>query len=129
MSSELSRRVWNSAPPPQRPFRVCDHKRTVRKGLTAASLQELLDKVLETLLLRGVLTLVLEEDGTAVDSEDFFQLLEDDTCLMVLEQGQSWSPKVRAPQWGCLGLHSFLVLPGFFPGLPLTCGGTGSGEL
>nr|BAE43153.1 unnamed protein product [Mus musculus] len=93
VSSELSRRVWNSAPPPQRPIRVCDHKRTVRKGLTAASLQELLDKVLETLLLRGVLTPVLEEDGTAVDSEDFFQLLEDDTCLMVLEQGQSWSPK------------------------------------
>lgn len=45
MSSELSRRVWNSAPPPQRPFRVCDHKRTVRKGLTAATRQELLDKV------------------------------------------------------------------------------------
>lgn len=79
---------------------ICDHKRTVRKGLTAASLQELLDKVLETLLLRGVLTLVLEEDGTAVDSEDFFQLLEDDTCLMVLEQGQSWSPKSGMLSYG-----------------------------
>lgn len=67
-----------------------------------------------------MLTLVLEEDGTAVDTEDFFQLLEDDTCLMVLEQGQSWSPKVRGPQGGCLGLHSFLVLPGFFPHLSLT---------
>ncbi|XP_045425756.1 cell death activator CIDE-B isoform X2 [Lemur catta] len=85
-------RVWTSAPPPQRPFRVCDHKRTIRKGLTAATRQELLDKALETLLLSGVLTLVLEEDGTAVESEDFFQLLEDDTCLMVLECGQSWSP-------------------------------------
>ncbi|XP_023599450.1 cell death activator CIDE-B isoform X2 [Myotis lucifugus] len=84
-------RVWTSPPPPQRPFRVCDHKRTVRKGLTAATRQELLDKALETLLLSGVLTLVLEEDGTAVESEDFFQLLEDDTCLMVLESGQSWS--------------------------------------
>ncbi|XP_004647544.1 cell death activator CIDE-B [Octodon degus] len=91
ISSEFGRRVWTSAPPPQRPFRVCDHKRTVRKGLTAATRQELLDKALETLLLSGVLTLVLEEDGTAVESEDFFQLLEDDTCLMVLEPGQSWS--------------------------------------
>lgn len=45
MGSEIGRRVWNSAPPPQRPFRVCDHKRTVRKGLTAATRQELLDKV------------------------------------------------------------------------------------
>ncbi|KAM5177070.1 lipid transferase CIDEB isoform 2-T2 [Callospermophilus lateralis] len=44
MSSELGRRVWTSAPPPQRPFRVCDHKRTIRKGLTAATRQELLDK-------------------------------------------------------------------------------------
>ncbi|XP_042542278.1 cell death activator CIDE-B [Dipodomys spectabilis] len=91
ISSELGRRVWTSAPPPQRPFRVCDHKRTIRKGLTAATYGELLDKAQEMLLLHGVLTLVLEEDGTAVESEDFFQMLEDDTCLMVLEQGQSWS--------------------------------------
>ncbi|EDM14278.1 cell death-inducing DNA fragmentation factor, alpha subunit-like effector B (predicted), isoform CRA_a [Rattus norvegicus] len=84
MSSELSRRVWNSAPPPQRPFRVCDHKRTVRKGLTAATRQELLDK----------------EDGTAVETEDFFELLEDDTCLMALEQGQSWSPKSGMLSYG-----------------------------
>ncbi|XP_027428402.1 cell death activator CIDE-B [Zalophus californianus] len=92
MSSEIGRKVWTSAPPPQRPFRVCDHKRSTRKGLTAATRQELLDKALEALLLRGMLTLVLEEDGTAVESEDFFQLLEDDTCLMVLECGQNWSP-------------------------------------
>lgn len=70
-----------------------------------------------------MLTIVLEEDGTAVDSEDFFQLLEDDTCLMVLQQGQSWSPKVRGPQWGC-----FLVLPGFFPSLSLTLGAEALGS-
>uniref|UniRef100_A0A8C0L317 CIDE-N domain-containing protein n=1 Tax=Canis lupus dingo TaxID=286419 RepID=A0A8C0L317_CANLU len=74
MSSEFGRKVWTSPPPPQRPFR------------------ELLDKATEALLLSGMLTLVLEEDGTAVESEDCFQLLEDDTCLMVLECGQSWSP-------------------------------------
>lgn len=68
-------------------------------------------QALETLLLSGVLTLVLEEDGTAVESEDFFRMLEDDTCLMVLGQGQSWSPKVRGPWRGCLGLQPFLVLP------------------
>eukprot|EP00069_Balaena_mysticetus_P003848 bmy_16961T0 len=95
MSSDLGRKVWTSAPPPRRPFRVCDHKRATRKGLTAATRRELLNKALETLMLSGVLTLVLEEDGTTVDSEDFFQLLEDDTCLMVLELGQSWSPSRR----------------------------------
>lgn len=82
-------------------------------------------QVLETLLLSGVLTLVLEEDGTAVDSEDFFQLLEDDTCLMVLEQGQSWSPRVRGPS-GCLGHQSSLVRPIFFPSLSLTLGALGN---
>ncbi|NP_001106158.1 cell death activator CIDE-B [Sus scrofa] len=93
MSSDLGRKVWTSTPPPQRPFRICDHKRTTRKGLTAATRQELLDKALGTLMLNGVLTLVLEEDGTMVESEDFFQLLEDDTCLMVLELGQKWRPR------------------------------------
>ncbi|XP_048218744.1 LOW QUALITY PROTEIN: cell death activator CIDE-B [Perognathus longimembris pacificus] len=44
ISSELGRRVWSSAPPPPRPFRVCDHKRALRKGLAAATRQELLDK-------------------------------------------------------------------------------------
>ncbi|XP_045018053.1 cell death activator CIDE-B isoform X3 [Bubalus bubalis] len=44
MSADLGRKVWTSAPPPQRPFRVCDNKRTTRKGLTAATRQELLDK-------------------------------------------------------------------------------------
>lgn len=92
VSSEVGRRVWTSAPPPQRPFRVCDHKRTTRKGLTAATYAELLDKASETLLLHSVLTLVLEEDGTSVESEDFFQMLEDDTCLMALEPGQRWHP-------------------------------------
>ncbi|XP_003474335.1 lipid transferase CIDEB [Cavia porcellus] len=99
VSSEFGRRVWSSAPP-QRPFRVCDHKRTIRKGLTAATRQELLDKALETLMLGGVLTLVLEEDGTAVESEDFFQLLEDDTCLMVLETGQSWTSRSGMLSYG-----------------------------
>lgn len=92
VSSEVGRRVWTPAPPPPRPFRVCDHKRTIRKGLTAATYQELLEKALETLRLRGEPTLVLEEDGTTVESEDFFQMLDDDTCLMALEPGQKWSP-------------------------------------
>lgn len=92
VSSEVGRRVWTPAPPPPRPFRVCDHKRTIRKGLTAATYQELLEKTLETLTLSREPSLVLEEDGTTVESEDFFQMLEDDTCLMALEPGQRWSP-------------------------------------
>ncbi|XP_028934103.1 cell death activator CIDE-B [Ornithorhynchus anatinus] len=95
VSSQLGRRVWSPAPPPRRPFRICDHKRATRKGLTAATRQELLDKATGALGLSGApaaATLVLEEDGTAVDGEDFFQLLEDDSSFMVLGPGQRWSP-------------------------------------
>lgn len=43
------------------------------------------------------LTLVLEEDGTEVDSEEFFQSLPTNTSLMVLEEGQMWTKnKVRS---------------------------------
>lgn len=42
------------------------------------------------------LTLVLEEDGTVVDSEEFFQSLPNNMSLMVLEEGQMWTKnKVR----------------------------------
>lgn len=54
---------------------------------------------------------MLEEDGTAVESEDFFQLLEDDTCLMVLESGQSWSPSRVRLYWAPIGHQSFISLP------------------
>ncbi|KAF7235951.1 Cell death activator CIDE-B [Varanus komodoensis] len=89
--SELTRRVWAPSPPPQRPFRVCDHKRNVRKGLTAGTLKELLVKAKETLLISGVISLVLEEDGTSVETQEFFEVLDDNTTLMALEKGQKWS--------------------------------------
>ena len=36
--------------------------------------------------------LVLDEDGTGVDTEEFFQTLPENSVLMVLEKGQSWAP-------------------------------------
>ena len=36
--------------------------------------------------------LVLDEDGTGVDTEEFFQTLPENSVLMVLEKGQSWTP-------------------------------------
>lgn len=45
------------------------------------------------------LTLVLEEDGTLVDSEEFFQSLSGTTKLMVLDRGEMWTEsKVGVPQ-------------------------------
>ena len=43
------------------------------------------------------MVLVCEEDGTEVDSEDFFMALPDNTVLMALESGQTWSPQPVCP--------------------------------
>lgn len=91
VGSELTRRVWSPSPPVQRPFRVCDPKRSVRKGVTAGTLKELLHKARETLLVSGIISLVLDEDGTVVETEEFFEVLDDNTTLMVLSKGQKWS--------------------------------------
>ncbi|XP_072885292.1 lipid transferase CIDEB [Hemitrygon akajei] len=93
-SADLTRR-WLSSEPAQRPFRVCNEDRSRRKGLTAGTLRELVNKALDALLLTGVVSVVLEEDGTAVDTEDFFEHLDDETVLMVLEKGQRWTSQKR----------------------------------
>ena len=35
---------------------------------------------------------VLEEDGTEVDEEEYFQTLPENTLLMLLHAGDKWSP-------------------------------------
>ncbi|XP_070710567.1 lipid transferase CIDEB [Pempheris klunzingeri] len=86
----VTKRVWS---PPQRPFRVCCHNRDTRKGITAGTLEELKERVCQALLLSlsaVSLSLVCEEDGTEVDSDEFLITLPDNTMLMALEPGQTW---------------------------------------
>ncbi|XP_078498384.1 DNA fragmentation factor subunit alpha isoform X2 [Lissotriton helveticus] len=63
-----------------------------RHGVAAASLQELHRKALELLPLSQPITLVLEEDGTIVDDEDYFQCLPSNTKFMALSGIQTWTP-------------------------------------
>ncbi|GAB0182755.1 cell death activator CIDE-A [Grus japonensis] len=78
--------------PAGRPFRVSNASRSSRKGIVASSLQELISKTLDAFLISaGIITLVLEEDGTVVDTEEFFRSLDDNTHFMVLEKGQKWT--------------------------------------
>ncbi|XP_021482883.1 lipid transferase CIDEA [Meriones unguiculatus] len=78
---------------PARPFRVSNHDRSSRRGVMASTLEELISKTLNVLAITaGLVTLVLEEDGTVVDTEEFFQTLRDNTHFMILERGQKWTP-------------------------------------
>ncbi|XP_077931495.1 lipid transferase CIDEC isoform X3 [Halichoerus grypus] len=79
--------------PKARPCRVSTADRSVRKGIMAHSLKDLQHKVRDTLMLADKpFFLVLEEDGTTVETEEFFQALEDDTVFMVLQKAQKWQP-------------------------------------
>uniref|UniRef100_A0AAY4BJA2 CIDE-N domain-containing protein n=1 Tax=Denticeps clupeoides TaxID=299321 RepID=A0AAY4BJA2_9TELE len=102
--------------PRMRPFRVGNADRTIKKGIMADSLRDLLNKVMDGLHVSCVSALVLDEDGTGVDTEEFFQTLKDNTILIVLEKGQKWTPlevSVRQGQTtpgviGCLNVKATL---------------------
>ncbi|XP_028907846.1 cell death activator CIDE-3 isoform X1 [Ornithorhynchus anatinus] len=96
-TSVVTQQLLHSPMSKSRPFRVSNADRSVRKGIMADSLLGLLDKVRESLQLTDTFSLVLEEDGTSVETEEYFQALAEDTVLMVLQKGQKWQP---APEQG-----------------------------
>ena len=61
---------------------------------------------LDTPLDVGVMV-VLEEDGTEVDDEDYFQTLEPNTTLMLLHAGDRWSPLGVAGGQGDVTDHGY----------------------
>ncbi len=48
---------------------------------------------------------MLEDDGTVVDSEAFFQSLPINTAFMVLEKGEAWTPNKLVEQ-----LYAFFII-------------------
>ena len=74
----------------RKPYKVMDRTRSVKKGVMAASLEEFVGRGKEKL---GYSTntevyAVLEEDGTEVDEDDYFQTLSNNTILMLLYVGE-----------------------------------------
>ncbi|XP_066553741.1 cell death activator CIDE-3 isoform X2 [Amia ocellicauda] len=100
-SASMTQQLLTGPPPRPKPFRVASADRSVKKGIMADGLRDLLDKVSEALHKDGTSTLVLDEDGTVVDTEDFFQTLEDNTVFMALDKGEKWTP----PKNGHYRLH------------------------
>ncbi|XP_076276615.1 DNA fragmentation factor subunit alpha isoform X2 [Lasioglossum baleicum] len=72
------------------PYKIVDHAREKRKGITASSLKELTNIARSrlSLPLDAELTIVLEQDE--VDDEEYFATLERNTSLMVLHGDQKW---------------------------------------
>jgi len=62
----------------RKPYKVMDRTRRVKKGVMASSLEELTLSSRRKLAYSGdkEVMVVLEEDGTEVDEEDYFQTLE-----------------------------------------------------
>ncbi|NXB90496.1 CIDEC protein, partial [Vidua chalybeata] len=95
-SASMTQQLLAGPAPRPRPYRVCNWDRSLRKGVTAPSLAELLRQAQSALALPAPIALVLDEDGTAVETEAFFRSLEEGTALMALSKGQSWTaPKTR----------------------------------
>ncbi|XP_058014376.1 lipid transferase CIDEC isoform X1 [Ahaetulla prasina] len=95
-SASMTQQLLAGPAPRPKPYRVNNYERTLRKGIMAESLNDLLQKVRTTLDLVGPVTLVLDEDGTSVESEEFFQTLEEGTVLLALTEGQVWRPTKKA---------------------------------
>ncbi|NXY86282.1 CIDEC protein, partial [Alcedo cyanopectus] len=88
--ASMTQQLLASPAPRPRPYRVCNRDRSLRKGVMARSLAELLRQAQSVLLAPGPVQLVLDEDGTVVETEAFFRTLEEGTVLMALSKGQSW---------------------------------------
>lgn len=96
-SASVTQQLLSSRPPRPRPFRVTNAERSLKKGLTAHALKDLLHKVKDSLNVTNETVLVLEEDGTEIDTEDFFQTLPENSVLMVLDKGEKWTPLTTRP--------------------------------
>ncbi|XP_055985754.1 lipid transferase CIDEC isoform X3 [Sorex fumeus] len=92
-TSVVTQQLVEAEAPRARPCKVSSADRSIRKGIMARSLDDLLGKVRDTELPASKpFSLVLEEDGTTVETEEYFQALADDTVFMVLQKGQKWQP-------------------------------------
>ncbi|XP_042353224.1 cell death activator CIDE-3 [Plectropomus leopardus] len=91
-SASMTQQLLSGRAPRPKPFRVTNADRSMKKGIMADTLQDLMNKVSDSLSAPCVSALVLDEDGTGVDTEEFFQTLPENAVLMALEKDNKWTP-------------------------------------
>ncbi|KAL4648925.1 cell death activator CIDE-3 [Arapaima gigas] len=91
-SATMTQQLLTGRSPRPKPFRVSNADRSVKKGIMADGLRDLLNKAADALHMNCVSALVLDEDGTGVDTEEFFNTLPDNTVLVLLQKGENWIP-------------------------------------
>ena len=98
----------------RRPYKVLDRTRSVKKGVMASSLEEFITSAQRKLCYSPdtAVVAVLEEDGTEVDEDDYFQTLDPNTCLMLLHAGDRWSP-FSAVALGMSYLGQSIIIPAY----------------
>ncbi|XP_071805767.1 uncharacterized protein [Asterias amurensis] len=77
--------------PKRKPLKICRVKERTRIGLAAATLEELRTKIQAKFPSPRDFKIVLEEDCTRIDDEDYFKTLPDNTVLMVVTEGEQWT--------------------------------------
>lgn len=75
-------------------YKVCNADREKIVLIAACHLNQLIDTAKHRLGLEGdsAVTLVLEQDGTEIDEEDYFQSLQCNTAFILLDRNQTWIP-------------------------------------
>ena len=73
----------------QRAFTVWSKDRTIKIDVIVSSLQDLKNKLYGISPAR----VVLEEDGTEIDNEEYFTFLPDNRILMILSNDSEWTPQ------------------------------------
>ncbi|CRK89211.1 CLUMA_CG002970, isoform A [Clunio marinus] len=73
-----------------KPYKIKDVTRQIKKAVVASNLEELQKKSAEKFGKTEVPQIHLDSDGTEIDDEDYFQTLEPNTELIAVFSGEQW---------------------------------------
>ena len=77
----------------KKPIKVTNAGRTFKKGIVVDNYKQFVEEKVPELFNceSDQIRIVLDEDGTEIDDDDYFQTLQPNTILMILQNDQKWS--------------------------------------